>query len=961
MRHPFLFFATILFTMASAFAQDTLSVYDIQYTTDPSGNSPYAGQVVFTGGIVIGISYQATPIRYFIADRSGGLWHGILVNDNQSRNLAIGDSAFLQAEVQESSGQTRLRNVVAFASVPSVSSVPPVVVTTGGVGESAEGTLIEVNHAGVVSIGTGQFVIDDGSGPLTVGNGWSYQFSPLIGDTLRFIRGIVTSSGTTYTLNPRDDNDFGFVSNRPPLISNVVASPVSPTNAESDTVTAHITDETVVDSAFIYYRFGDSGPFLRQRMYDDGLHGDSAAGDGRWGGVLPAGQARTFCHYYISATDDQNATGYSPAAAPTVTYQYRIRSLHLGVYDLQYTTDPSGNSDYNGQFVTVTGIVTAIGFGGRSTFFMSDSGGGPWSGIEVYSPPSGDYAIGDLVTVSGLLQEYNSYTEFSSPGTATVIGASTAPDPWLIHSGMLPDSGEATEGTLIKLGRCWVTDVSDFAGTGEFLVNDGSGNGTVISASSYSFALDYTPAVGDTFDYIIGVGTYYSAVGWEMTPRIADDLGLIDHRPPGVVSANAVSEHSFNVLFNERIDSTGLSDVHHYTVTDQTDPNFPQLHVQSATLFSTRKTVHIETLESLPEDHGYQIRIDTLRDLSGNVLLGGMTSFIGYTAAHYVPIDSIYHFYSNYDNAVVTLRGVVNFMQDVTTTSGSRRISAYMQDESGSGFSLSQTGAASTFPGIQRGNLITITGTVTTYQGAIQLGSFTSANVTVLNERAPLPTPIIIQTGDLRRQSEIVRTSVPGAWGSGTWCQTSGTIYRVDENVGGGTNVYIDDGSGNTTIRIWDSMYLRTVVLRGQTYRLRELVGKNVAIAGPSSTYNGDFQMLAGYAEDFTPADTAGLPSSDVVLDVPNRPFAPDRGQKIRIYCNAPGLGEFRLRVFDLRGRLVTTIKQKNAGGPEVIWWDGRDELRNFLPIGTYILHLESVYNGHTKSTTKPIVIGTKL
>ena len=75
--------------------------------------------------------------------------------------------------------------------------------------------------------------------------------------------------------------------------------------------------------------------------------------------------------------------------------------------------------------------------------------------------------------------------------------------------------------------------------------------------------------------------------------------------------------------------------------------------------------------------------------------------------------------------------------------------------------------------------------------------------------------------------------------------QTTGAIRAVDENVGGGTNINIDDGTGNLTVRLWDSMNVDSVLLANHWYRLRELAGKRLTILGPSSTYNGDFQMLS--------------------------------------------------------------------------------------------------------------------
>jgi hypothetical protein len=432
-------------------------------------------------------------------------------------------------------------------------------------------------------------------------------------------------------------------------------------------------------------------------------------------------------------------------------------------------------------------------------------------------------------------------------------------------------------------------------------------------------------------------------------------LGIVDRRPPTLLSAAAVSDTAVNIVFNERLDTTDVADVSNYFVVDQV--SFDTLHVLSAYLFSTGKTLQLTMLERL--NSRYRLDIRAVRDTSGNVLENARVNFDAYEPGEYTRIADIYSD-TTLNGMTVTLRGVVNFVQDVTTSSGSRRISAFMQDESGRGLNLSQSGAAVTFPGILRGNLIVVTGVISPYQGSLQMGGFTAASITVLAENQPLPAPVVLRTGDLRGQRGIIHTAWPGNFGSGTWVQTAGTIYRVDENVGGGTNIVIDDGTGNLGIRVWDSMYLRTVNLGGQTYRLRDLVGVYCVVLGPSGMYNNDFQMLAGYAEDFS-LPPSGVPSEELTLKVPNRPFAPDLGQTLRIEYSAPALSEVRLRVFDLRGRVVATIVNKPAGGSNIIEWDGRGDLRELLPVGTYLLHLESIVQGNSRTQVKPLVIGTKL
>jgi hypothetical protein len=85
------------------------------------------------------------------------------------------------------------------------------------------------------------------------------------------------------------------------------------------------------------------------------------------------------------------------------------------------------------------------------------------------------------------------------------------------------------------------------------------------------------------------------------------------------------------------------------------------------------------------------------------------------------------------------------------------------------------------------------------------------------------------------------------------------------------------------------------------------------------------------------------------------------------------GAGETHvlLRIFDLSGRLVITLADE-AGLPVLIpyydgdgreGWNGRDQLGEKVPVGTYICHLDVVNEKTGKRTVRvaPIVVGTKL
>ncbi|MEJ2543828.1 MAG: hypothetical protein P8Y99_07145, partial [Calditrichaceae bacterium] len=123
---------------------------------------------------------------------------------------------------------------------------------------------------------------------------------------------------------------------------------------------------------------------------------------------------------------------------------------------------------------------------------------------------------------------------------------------------------------------------------------------------------------------------------------------------------------------------------------------------------------------------------------------------------------------------------------------------------------------------------------------------------------------------------------------------------------------------------------------------------------------NNAGQILLAYQEDISKltVDTSG-----VYLKVPNKPFVPDKGEDLEIeYSVDTGNSHITLRIFDLAGRLVTTLFD---GTVTIVHqpWDGRNTLGELVPVGTYICHLEVVNEDTGKRTEKvaPIVVGTVL
>ncbi|HFB67847.1 MAG TPA: hypothetical protein ENJ66_02700 [Calditrichae bacterium] len=125
------------------------------------------------------------------------------------------------------------------------------------------------------------------------------------------------------------------------------------------------------------------------------------------------------------------------------------------------------------------------------------------------------------------------------------------------------------------------------------------------------------------------------------------------------------------------------------------------------------------------------------------------------------------------------------------------------------------------------------------------------------------------------------------------------------------------------------------------------------------------YQILPGY-QDQVVKDEQFQPSlANVSLEIPAQPFVPEMGEHIPITFNVGSVNnQVTVRIFDLGGRLITTLLSEKARYTrQTIEWDGRDDLKERVPLGTYICHLEVIEPQSGKRTVKiaPIVIGTFL
>ena len=244
-------------------------IYDIQYTDDPSGDSPYEGQTVTTRGVVTAFFYDGRNRRFFIQDGTGP-WSGLFLY-NPDGFLNVGDLVEVTGEVSEYHGLTE----IAFGEATVLSSdnpLPePAVLPTGDVSqEQWESVLVRVENVTVTDpdLGYGEWLVDDGSGGVRVDDLGSYSYAPNAGDLLDFVQGPLYYSYGNFKIEPRDDDDIGIA---PPLV------PIC--EIQGDGFSSPYEGQTVRTQGVVFADFdqtGKRGFFIQFEGCDD----DPATSDG---------------------------------------------------------------------------------------------------------------------------------------------------------------------------------------------------------------------------------------------------------------------------------------------------------------------------------------------------------------------------------------------------------------------------------------------------------------------------------------------------------------------------------------------------------------------------------------------------------------------------------------------------------------------------------------------------------
>jgi hypothetical protein len=291
--------------------QSLTTIYQIQYTTNPNGNSPFMDQIVTTSGIVTAI--QGT-VAFYIQDGTG-LWNGIYVyKGTQAITMpAIGDAIIIRAKVVEYYNLTELKDIELITVVSSGNELPaPLAVVATDITEGTEGIMVRAENFRCVHDGSGNFWIskyvtnEAPTDTLYVFRQMYPDFLPFVGKRYHFT-GVVTYDFSLMKLAPRNAADVTELQeNIAPIITDIAIYPATPVTGAVTYVQSTITDDggqANLTKQF-FYGFDEDEINIQLPLTPIGVQGT------RFLATIPAQSAATPVYFRIVANDGEMETEY---------------------------------------------------------------------------------------------------------------------------------------------------------------------------------------------------------------------------------------------------------------------------------------------------------------------------------------------------------------------------------------------------------------------------------------------------------------------------------------------------------------------------------------------------------------------------------------------------------------------------------------------------------------------------
>lgn len=589
-----LLFVLLFSSLMLAQSYPEVSIFDIQFLPDSviatgDAPSPYTGDTVIVTGVcmvspLVNAQTDRRPIisagarwSAYVMDPEHSEWAGMnlvqhdTTGDNQLtgyQNIDTCDVFQFVAVVEEYYTTTQaaiLVNPISEVEVietldqrPAPIEVEITDFMNNGMyvneAEKYEGQYVVI-RGGVTSdrsASNGTFRINDGNGNYVSMYDQSGYFTnrshrltgitdyeaPLDGSTVEMIRGVVNTRNDGYYIVPLYPGDL-VTSFDAPNIQTVNRDLAKASKNESMNVEAKVAPGAgAIDEVEVFYQV-NGGVWDSVAM--------AAQGDSIYTGTIPGiDMDSALVRYFVKAEDVAGFTNTNPFDTSSARYFYLVKDGGVSIQDVQYSPFGTGYSSMNGFEVTVQGVVTADS-NDYDTYTYIQNGQGPWSGIWILGSYVDTLSKGDLVEVTGVVNENYSVTAMGTVSNGVEINVisegNEVPAPEVLNTGDFAGQSngyvdaEKWEGVLVRFENLTVAaaNADGASNFGEMLVDDNTGGVRVeLQDGNNSYHNNwegvegeperiYEVHTGDSFDAVTGV-MFFSFSNYKLQARTDSDF-----------------------------------------------------------------------------------------------------------------------------------------------------------------------------------------------------------------------------------------------------------------------------------------------------------------------------------------------------------------------------------------------------------------------------------------------------
>lgn len=504
---------------------------------DAEGVALNMDELVELHGVVYGINLRPTGLEFTLIDNTGGI-SVYLISGNLGYTVNEGDAIEVIGNIAQFAGLTQ----IIPASIVLVSSGQPLDApqVVSALTESTESQLIKLENVQLVDpaqwnpVGSG-FNVDVTNGVFTysvrIDQDTDLYASPAPEGVMN-ITGLGSQFDTAtpftegYQIIPRytadiesqnisvvnfqnpelsiaEDDSFGTL----PVIVTINTTADCTIAIESSSSSTATSGDFSLSPTTLNFTAGGSSSMASTFtvINDDDAEGDENA------------------LFTLNVVSGDCVIGNSPQISITILDDEEIVVTTLPIADAS-ANGPDLTPLHMGETVTISGIVHGINMSttGLSFTIIDDTGGmGVFSGGNAFNYT---VAEGDELRVTGAVSQFNGLTQIL-PDAIEVLSTGNS----LAIPGLVTALNENTESELVRIEGVWITDASQWTGTGSgFNINltDGTNNYTMridAEVDLYSMA-----APTGVFD-LIGIGGQFDASapfdqGYQIFPRYQEDI-----------------------------------------------------------------------------------------------------------------------------------------------------------------------------------------------------------------------------------------------------------------------------------------------------------------------------------------------------------------------------------------------------------------------------------------------------